>query len=121
VYVEDHKADALVPAADAVCVPVSAASANTLSVITLCRTRTSIPPCTACANAGPRPVTPPRGGATSVRPFSYHESTARQSPRTDILDAPRREALSRSAVWRGMEPAGTYGSSDGHGKIASGH
>src|SRR4029077_2407136 len=39
VNVEDHKPGALVPAADAVCVTVSAASANTLSVITLCRTR----------------------------------------------------------------------------------
>ena len=44
VYVEDHNPGALVvPAADAVRVTVSAASANTLSVITMCRTRTSIP------------------------------------------------------------------------------
>src|SRR4029077_1766966 len=53
VYVEDHKpGTAVAAAADAVCVTVTAASANTLSVITMCRTRTSIPLCTACANAG---------------------------------------------------------------------
>src|SRR6516164_3317932 len=44
VYVEDHKPGASVVAADAVCATVSAASANALSVITMCRTRTSIPP-----------------------------------------------------------------------------
>ena len=44
VYVEDHNPGTLVTAADAVRVPVSAASANTLSVITMYRTRTSIPP-----------------------------------------------------------------------------
>src|SRR5262249_57701353 len=40
---EGHKPGTLVSAADAVCVTVSVASANTLSVITMCRKRTCIP------------------------------------------------------------------------------
>jgi hypothetical protein len=49
VNVDDHNPGALVTAADAVCMPVSAASANTLSVITMRRTRTSIPLYRYCA------------------------------------------------------------------------
>src|SRR5262245_66307851 len=43
VDVDDHRPCANVPAAYAVCVMVSAASANALSVIAMNRTRTSIP------------------------------------------------------------------------------
>jgi hypothetical protein len=63
VCVEDHKACANVPAAFAVCVIVSAASANALSVITMSRTRTSIPSLARPA----RTQTPSRNAATGQR------------------------------------------------------
>src|SRR5215468_7432129 len=70
VNVEDHKPGTLVPAADADCVTLSAASANTLSAITTFRTRTSIPLCTARANAG-LPRDSARKAAPCARGFSH--------------------------------------------------
>ena len=101
VYVEDHKPGAVVPAADAVCVTVSAASANTLSVITMCRTRTSIPPLHGPRERRPHPRDSAQGAAP--RPCAHSRTTSLSlvnRPNRYRSTRPGGQTLSRSAVWR---------------------
>src|SRR5262249_53076275 len=109
VNVEGHKPGTLVSAADAGCVTVSVASANTLSVITMCRKRTCIPSLERPARAqAPRDSALRRRHARPTILIRLVRRSLVNRPEQISLDAPDGQVLPRGAGWSPLVVCG-YG------------